>query len=160
MVSAIKEWASKIGEIYFSWEDLPNGRNTIASVDMNRYAARQKQENDLLELSQHGISFNLLLNGNCYGKDAQSRAFFCKVGDTVEYLQEKYNLKSVTTTSPLIAKFFKQNFEDIEVRASVNMGIEGTVGMDYVAEFFDSFYLKREYNRDLKKLKAARVWCD
>lgn len=160
MVSAIKEWASKIGEIYFSWEDLPNGRNTIASVDMNRYAARQKQENDLLELSQHGISFNLLLNGNCYGKDAQSRAFFCKVGDTVEYLQEKYNLKSVTTTSPLIAKFLKQNFEDIEVRASVNMGIEGTVGMDYVAEYFDSFYLKREYNRDLKKLKAARVWCD
>ena len=23
-----------------------------------------------------------------------------------------------------------------------------------------SFYLKREYNRDLKKIKAAKLWCD
>lgn len=160
LISAIKQYADKIGELYFSWADLPNGRNTIASVDMNRYTAREKQENDLLELSKYGISFNLLLNGNCYGKYAQSRAFFCKIGDTVEYLQNKYNLKSVTTTSPLIAKFLKQNFEDIEVRASVNIGIEGVVAMDYIAENFDSFYLKREYNRNLKEIKRARVWCD
>jgi len=160
LVSAIKEYAEKIGEVYFSFEDLPNGRNTLSAVEMNRFYAREKQENDLSELSAVGVSFNLLLNGNCYGKDAQSRAFFCKIGDTIEYLQENINLKSVTTTSPLIAKFLKQNFPLLEVRASVNMGIEGTVGMDYIAEYFDSFYLKREYNRNLKELKAAREWCD
>lgn len=159
-VSAVKENADKIGEIYFSFEDLPNGRNTISTVDMNKYAAREKQENDLTELSGSGIAFNLLLNGNCYGKNAQSRAFFCKIGDTVEYLCAKYGLKSVTTTSPLIAKFLKQNFPHIEVRASVNMGIEGVVGMDYIAEYFDSFYLKREYNRNILELKLAREWCN
>ena len=160
LVSTIKENATQIGELYFSWQDLPNGRNTLSAVDMNRYYATEKQENDLLELLDTGISYNLLLNGNCYGKNAQSREFFCKIGDSIEYLQEKYALKSVTTTSLLIAKFIKQNFEDVEVRASVNMGIEGIQSMDYVAEYFDSFYLKREYNRDLKELKSAREWCD
>ncbi|MBQ6848313.1 MAG: hypothetical protein IJO62_05325 [Clostridia bacterium] len=160
LISAIEKYAENIAEIYFSWEDLPNGRNTLDSLGINRYVARQKQEYDLSQLAKHDFSFNLLLNGNCYGKYSQSRSFFAKIGDTVEYLQETYDLKSVTTTSPLIAKFLKQNFEDIEVRASVNMGIDGTTAMDYVAEYFDSFYLKREYNRNLKRIKEARAWCD
>lgn len=159
-LSAIKECKEKISEIYFSWEDLPNGRNTLSSLSMNKYLAREKQESDLKDLSQYGFKYNLLLNGNCYGKDAQSRAFFIKIGDTVEYLLSKYPLKSVTTTSLLIAKFLKQNFEEIEVRASVNMGVDGSIGMDYIADYFDSFYLKREYNRDINKLKSARAFCD
>ena len=32
--------------------------------------------------------------------------------------------------------------------------------MDYISDFFDSYYLKREYNRDLSKIKTARDWCD
>lgn len=160
IVEAIKENEPKIGEIYFSWEDLPNGRNTLSEVTMNRYEARKKQELDFKAISQSKVAFNLLLNGNCYGKYAQSRAFFYKIGDTVEYLLSICNLKSVTTTSLLIAKFIKQNFPDIDVRASVNMGIENTVGMDYIAEYFDSFYLKREYNRNFDKLMQARRWCD
>lgn len=160
LLSAIKENSDKIAELYFSWEDLPNGRNSIYSAKFNRYDARKKQESDLEELSAYNLSYNLLLNGNCYGKYAQSRTFFNKIGDTVEYLTDKFNLKSVTTTSPLIAKFLKQNFPLIEVRASVNMGIENTVGMDYVSEYFDSYYLKREYNRNISKIKEARAWCD
>lgn len=159
-ISAIKEHKDKISEIYFSWEEFPNGRNTLSSIDMNRYLAREKQENDLSELLEYGFKYNLLLNGNCYGKDAQSRAFFMKIGDTVEHLKNKFSLKSVTTTSLLIAKFLKQNFKDLEVRASVNMGVDGSVGMDYIAEYFDSFYLKREYNRDINKLRSARTWCN
>lgn len=157
---AITKYKDEIAEIYFSFEDIPNGRNTISSLDMNRFAAREKQEEDLRELSKYDFKFNLLLNGNCYGKDAQSRAFFTKIGDTVDYLGSKYNLASVTTTSLLVAKFLKQNFENIEVRASVNMGVDGSVGMDYISEYFDSFYLKREYNRHLDKLQNARSWCD
>lgn len=160
LLTAIKENCEKIAELYFSWEDLPNGRNSVYSSCFNRYEARKKQEAELEELLQFDIAYNLLLNGNCYGKDAQSRAFFNKIGDTIEYLILKYNLKSATTTSPLIARFLKQNFPEIEVRASVNMGIEGAVGMDYVAEYFDSFYLKREYNRDIAKISEARAWCD
>lgn len=159
-IDAVLKNAEKIRELYFSWEDFPNGRNTLSSSDLNIYEARKKQDEDFKRILDAEIKFNLLLNGNCYGKYAQSRNFFCKIGDAAEYLKENYGLSSVTTTSPLIAKFFKQNFPDIEVRASVNMEIGTVEGMDYIAEYFDGFYLKREYNRNLEKILSAREWCD
>ena len=159
LIDTILKNKNKIREVYFAWEDFPNGRNTLSNSDLSIYEAREKQAEDFKRLFDAGIGFNLLLNGNCYGKDAQSRNFFCKIGDAADYLKENYGLSSVTTTSPLIAKFFKQNFPDIEVRASVNMEISTAVGMDYIAEVFDGFYLKREYNRNLKKIISAREWC-
>ena len=104
---------------------------------------QEKQITDLTKLNNAGLKFNLLFNANCYGERAQSRAFFHSVGQTVEYLKEKFNLSSVTTTSPLIAKFIKQNFNDIDIRASVNMSIGSVLGLEYLADEFDSFYLKR-----------------
>lgn len=161
LIETIKENRDKISEIYFSFGDFPNGRNTVGFSDgMNRLEAAEKQKAELEELKGCGIGFNLLLNGNCYGKNALSRAFFCKIGDTVEYLSSLLGLECVTTTSPLIAKFIKQNFPEIRTRASVNIGIESADGMDYIAEWFDSFYLKREYNRDFERLKQMRSWCD
>ena len=159
LIDAVLKNKNKIREIYFSWEDFPNGRNTLSNSDFSIYESREKRDEDFKRLFDEGIAFNLLLNGNCYGKDAQSRSFFCKVGDTADYLIEKYGLSSVTTTSPLIAKFFKQNFPQIEVRASVNMEIGTPEGMDYIAEYFDGFYLKREYNRNFEKITVAKVWC-
>ena len=70
------------------------------------------------------------------------------MGSTIDYIKRTYGLASVTTTSPLIAKFIKENFAEIDVRASVNMGIGTIEGMDYVKDFFYSFYMKRELNRD------------
>ena len=76
LIVAILKNKNKIREIYFAWEDFSNGRNTLAGSDLNIYEARKKQAEDFRCLSDAGIGFNLLLNGNCYGKDAQSRAFF------------------------------------------------------------------------------------
>ncbi len=150
-----------IAEVYFAFGDFANGRNsTLLQDDLSKWAVFEKQQADLAVIHEMGLPLNLLLNGNCYGAEAQSRALFCKIGDTVEYLGGKYRLTCITTTSPLIAKFIKQNFPEIEVRASVNMEIGDPQGMDYIAELFDSFYLKREYNRSSEKLKAARGWCD
>lgn len=59
--------------------------------------------------------------------------------------------------SPLIAKFIKNNFENIEVRASVNMKIGSVEGMDYISEYFDSYYMQRELNRDIKKLNSLKI---
>lgn len=160
LIDAVLKNTDKIRELYFAWEDFPNGRNTLSGNNLNIYEARKKQAEDFKRLRAEGIGLNLLLNGNCYGKYAQSRAFFCKIGDAVDYLKENFGLSSVTTTSPLIAKFFKQNFPDLEVRASVNMEIGTVEGMDYIAELFDGFYLKREFNRNFEKLTLARNWCD
>ncbi len=160
LVEAILKNRDKIGELYFSWADFPNGRSMASSSAYNPYEAEKKQAADFERLKKSGIKFNLLLNGNCYGKYAQSRSFFCKIGETADYLKETYGLSSVTTTSPLIAKFFKSNFSELEIRASVNMEIGTAEGMDYLSELFDGFYLKREYNRSLEKITAARGWCD
>ena len=161
LIKSITENAEKISEIYFSFDDFPNGRSSLQNdVGLLKWEITSQQMKDLKALSALGVKTNLLLNGNCYGKHAQARTFFNKIGDTVDYLLENCSLSCVTTTSPFIAKFIKQNFESIETRASVNMEIGTPQGMDYIAELFDSFYLKREYNRDIEKLKLARNWCD
>ena len=37
----------------------------------------------------------------------------------------------------------------------------GTIeGMEYAAEYFDSFYVQREQNRSFERLRALRNWCD
>ncbi len=142
-------------EIYFPWEGFTSGRGVV----QDRFAQR-KMEADLERFAQEGLAANLLLNGNCYGRYAQARSFFQSVGDTVAELIDRYKLGSVTTTSPLIAKFLKANFKDIEVRASVNMEIGTTEGFGYIAQWFDSYYLRREFNYDCDRLETAKKWCE
>ncbi len=152
---------AKIQEVYFSWGDFPNGRNNqLTKTGLTPWEAQRRQEEELNWLSENGLRFNLLFNATCYGKDSQSRAFFNKVGATVDYIGENMGLDSITTTSPLIAKFIRENFPEIDVRASVNMGIGTIHGMDYVSEYFDSFYIQREYNRDFGRILELKDWCD
>ena len=150
-----------IYEVYFSWGDFPNGRSAQLSDDVyTPWELMDYQRNALEQLSKAGIDLNVLFNANCYGKDSQSRSFFYKIGETLDYLSQNYSLKSVTTTSPLIAKFIKNNFSDLEVRASVNMEIGTVEGMEYLADYFDSYYMKREYNRDFTRISELKKWCD
>lgn len=160
-LEAIVKNKEHIHEVYFSWGDFANGRNSqLRQSGLTPWEAQLKQEMELRWLSEQGIRFNLLFNATCYGKDSQSKAFFRKIGETVEYIQEHMGLAGVTTTSPLIAKFIKENFEGIDVRASVNTSIGTVEGMDYVSEYFDSFYLKRELNRDFEAIAKLKQWCD
>ena len=150
-----------IHEMYFSWGDIANGRNTISTnEDMLPWEAQAKQIEDLRYVSDNGVKLNLLLNGNCYGADSQSRNFFVKIGNTIDYIGAEFGLASVTTTSLLIAKFIHENFKNIDVRASVNMKIGSIAGMEYVSEYFDSFYMQREHNRNLERIKELKKWCD
>lgn len=151
----------KIAEVYFSWADYPNGRNSqLRQKGLTPEEAHARQKDDLARLFEGGIRLNLLFNAMCYGKDSQSRAFFEGIGNTVDELAAAYGVASVTTTSPLIARFLKENFPSMEVRASVNMSIGTIEGMDYVKDVFDSFYAAREQNRNLGALKELKDWCD
>jgi len=150
-----------ISEVYFSWGDLPNGRSALSINEVSTlFEVQERQKADLKRLSNAGIRFNLLFNANCYGKDSQSRSFFNKIGNLTDFIQNEFGLNSVTTSSPLIAKFINENFEGIDVRASVNMEIGSVEGLSYVSQFFDSFYIKREMNRNLPMLRRVRKWCD
>ena len=149
-----------IYEVYFSWGSFPSGRNDqTRSEGLTAWEAQARQIEDVKKMAAAGLKLNVLFNANCYGAAAQSRTLFNQVGETVDYLSQ-FNLNSLTTTSPLIAKFVKQNFENIDVRTSVNMKIGTVHGLEYVAEYFDSFYIQREKNRDIAHLKTLRKWCD
>ncbi len=150
VIDAVNKCREKIGEVYFAYSGFANGRKVDESAE--------RLESDLKKLD--GIPLNILFNAMCYGEDALSREFFNNIGNTVDRLKGIADLKTVTTTSPLIAKFIKQNFADINVRASVNMEIGTVEGMEYIAENFDSFYAKRECNKNFSALKKLRKWCD
>lgn len=160
-ISEIIKYKDNISEVYFSWGDFPNGRNNqLKRNDMLSFEAGEKQRRDLKRLTDEKIPLNLLFNATCYGKNSQSRAFFERIGDTVDYVKNHYLLNGITTTSPLIARFIKENFEKLDVRASVNMSIGSLEGMEYISDYFDSFYLKRELNRDFEKIQEIKNWCD
>ncbi|MBR2339897.1 MAG: hypothetical protein IKA74_03590 [Clostridia bacterium] len=150
-----------IKELYFSWGDFPNGRKSLFDDASETLFERQmRQAKDLKRLSEEKIPMNLLFNANCYGEDSQSRKFFEKIGSTVDFIKQSFGLSSVTTSSPLIAKFIKNNFEGVDVRASVNMEIGSVEGLGYVKDCFDSYYIKREKNRSFAELARLRKWCD
>lgn len=156
----ILENAAHIREVYFSWGDFPNGRSSQLHNDQfTPWQLQGLQEEALRAISGCGIPLNLLFNATCYGEDSQSRAFFHTIGQTVEYVGCQFGLESVTTTSPLIAKFIKANFPDIKTRASVNMRIGTVQGMDYLAQYFDGYYMQRELNRELEKVRMLSDWC-
>lgn len=160
-LSQIIELKEHIDEVYFSFGSMPSGRNDQTIKEgLLPWQAQLKQIEHLKVLFNAGLKFNLLFNANCYGEMAQSKQLFNTVGQTVDYVMSEFSLKSVTTTSPLIAKFIKQNFEGIDVRASVNMGVGSPLAMEYIAQYFDSFYVKRELNRNFELLKNLRAWCD
>ena len=59
----------RIKEVYFSFGDMPNGRGAIPTEDyLTEYEKRERMEYDLSLLSRAGVKFNLLFNGNCYGR--------------------------------------------------------------------------------------------
>lgn len=160
-IQLLLEHKEEIYEVYFSWGDFPNGRsNQLADDTYTPWELQDHQRSTLQKLSDAGIHLNLLFNANCYGKDSLARRFYEKIGAAVDYIQENYGLQSVTTTSPLIAKFIKDNFLDLELRASVNMSIGTICGMEYLAEYFDSYYIKRECNRDMETIKSLHTWAE
>lgn len=149
---AIVARAADVCDVYFSFGAMPSGRAAVARVD--------RQLEDLGRLADAGLRLNLLLNANCYGARALSKAFFNEVGETVDRFASGGALASVTTTSPLVAKFVKDNFPGVRTRASVNMEIGTEEGMDYLKDVFDGYYLKRELNRDLGAVRRLKAWCD
>ena len=159
-LQAILENREHISELYFSWGDFPNGRsNQLKNEYFTPWELQIRQMEVLEKVSRAGIGLTLLFNANCYGADSQSRAFFDRIGQTVDYINHRYGLKCVTTTSPLIAKFVKNNFQDVKTRASVNMEIGTVQGMDYLAQYFDGYYMKRECNRDFAAIENLSNWC-
>ncbi|MDO9465184.1 MAG: hypothetical protein Q7J67_07810 [bacterium] len=161
IVDIAKEFREHIEEVYFPWLYLPSGRSPMTVRDgFVNWTGQHKQEEELKEIKKMGIKLDLLLNANCYGRHSLSKHFKNFIGSLISYLQETIGLDIITTASLMIANTVKENFPEIDVRASVNMKIGTIKGAEYISDLFDSFYIQREYNRNLKRIAELKEWAD
>ncbi len=160
-VDVAGNFKSYIEEVYFPWLDMSSGRSPLTVRDgFVHWEGQRKEEADLKKLKRMGFKLNLLMNANCYGRHSLSRHFQNYLCSVVSYLDAKIGLDAVTTASLMVARTIKENFPDVDVRASVNMRIGTVKGMEYVSDFFDSFTVQRECNRDLTKIAEIKKWAD
>ena len=150
------DYREHISEVYFSVPGTPSGR---PEPERDRELMDQLAY-ELAEIRKLGIGLDLLLNGNCYGGKAVSTEFAQDITRTIAKFAE-IGLKPhvVTTTSPFVAAVVRTDFPDIELRASVNMRLDSTLALEYLADTFDSFYIRRDLQRDLPTLRRFGEWC-
>jgi len=161
-VGIIDDYREAISEVYFAWVGTASGRARLGKqrgiVDWN---AQNRLESDLKAIRARNIKLDLLFNANCYGARAVSEHLEHEVRSLLDHLGDVVGgVDIVTTTSLTVARTVKKYFPAIDVRASVNMRIESTEAMGYVSGLFDSFYLCRDVQRDLKYVRQVREWCD
>lgn len=158
--SIVESYRDKIEEVYFPWPDMATGRSMIGGYDgYFDYSLQGRLMAELRKIKAMGIRLDLLFNANCYGTDAMSQVMEGKVCSVIDFLGENDLCPEVvTTTSPAIAHMIREHYQDIELKASVNMKIGSVKGMEYVAHLFDSYCIAKECNRDLARLQEMRHW--
>ena len=152
-----RRYAPRLREVYFPWPGLANGRERIRPLPHEE----ERLIADLQYCREHGMKLDLLANASCYGEKTATEEQRLQITGIIELLGKKgLYPEIVTTTSPYIAKIFKVNFPDIEVRASVNMELRNTLALEYLAPLFDSFYICRSVQRDLPTFHRIADWCE
>lgn len=157
----VRDYRDHIAEVYFPWPGTPSGRSPLGvaggSVD---WSAQARLEDDLVCLKDMGVRLQFLLNANCYGGESLSKHFLNRTVSMVEHLRKTVKLDGVTTASLAIARALKECVGDLDVRASVNMRIGTVKGLMYVSDYFDSYTIQREYNRDPQRITECREWAE
>lgn len=161
IIEVIKDFREHIEEVYFPWLDMPSGRSPMTKREgFVDWKGQEKLEKGLVTLKNMGIKLDLLLNANCYGGESLSEHLANFIRSVISHLKDNIGVDIITTTSLMIAKVIKEEFPDIEVRASVNMRIGTVKAMEYVSDLFDSFYIQREYNRDIHRIEEMKEWAE
>lgn len=151
----VAEYAEDINEIYFPWLGAASGRG----VSIADEGEQREMEAELAETRTTGVRLNMLWNGNCYGGESISSALERQAVDAVRAMSERIGLDAVTTASPFIAERVKLVFPELDVRASVNMGIGSVTAMKCLGDAFDSYYVHRGLNRFPRRLQNLHDWC-
>ena len=155
-------YTNQLGEIFFPWIGAASGRPPILTTkERDSKEAERILCQELLEFRKQGLALDLLMNANCYGEKAVSKAFEQEIREIIHRLDDQgCRPEIVTTTSPFVARTLKKYDPDIEIRASVNMRVGTIQAMGYIKDLFDSFYLQRDYQRNLDYVRTVRQWCN
>ena len=150
------DYRDRIGEVYFAVPGIASGRADAPGGPEKR----EQLEYELGRLRSMGIALDLLLNGNCYGEWAVSERFKREILALMEDLERRDLMPEiVTTTTPFAAYVIKKHLPQIEVRASVNMRLDSIAALEYLGDGFDSFYIRRDLQRDPDTVKTFSAWC-
>lgn len=152
----LRDYRDGVGEVYFSYPGFASGRPEGGNLPERI----EQLEYELEVFRKAGIALDLLINGNCYGAWAVSEKFRREITAMLERLESLALLPEiVTTTTPFAAAVVRESFPGIEIRASVNMRIDSTTAMEYLSDKFDSFYMRRDLQRDLSAVEKFSTWC-
>ena len=152
----VADYTSAIAEVYFAPPGFASGRPDAAQ---DKADALDQLIYELKALRSMNIKLDMLLNGNCYGDNAIAVAFRNRIVEMLEWFAAENLLPEViTTASPFVAHTIKKYFCNIEVRASVNMRIDSLTALEYLQEKFDSFYLRRDLQRDIPTVAMFARW--
>jgi collagenase-like PrtC family protease len=132
-----------------------------------RYQATPLSEDDLRSyihlLDRHGIAFNYLLNGSCFGNREWSRSWQKRVSSLLAKLGDM-GVRRLTVSTPFLLELIKRRFPEFKVR----VGIYAQVDTPRRARFWedlgaDAITLESfSINRDFSRLASIRqsVRCD
>ena len=150
-----EQYAPYLKEVYFPWPGLLSARE----LEDDPVPLRKKLADDLQFCRSKGLVLDLLANATCYGDTSFTPA---QREEYYGYLKELASLgimpEVVTTTSPYLANISKKFDSAIDRRASVNMRLNSTLAMEYIADEFDSFYICRDIQRDLPTMNIFAGW--
>lgn len=157
----VRDYREAIAEVYFPWPGCASGRAALGRIDgAADWSAQAQLERELAEIRAMGVSLDLLFNANCYGPRAISSSFRNEIVSILSYLDGTGLLPEiVTTASPFVAHVIRNEYPGVEIRASVNLRIDSTLAMEYLSDLYDSFYLRRDLQRNLPLVKVFYDWC-
>jgi len=152
----VEQYAPFLQEVYFPWPGLLSAREI---EEKDPAAQRERVIDDMRFCRSKGLKLDLLVNATCYGDKALTEAQRLDYYANLEEMGKAGILPEiVTTTSPYIAIITKQFNAAIDRRASVNMRLNSTTAMEYVADEFDSFYICRDIQRDQPTVEMFAEW--
>ena len=151
-VDTLECFQGHLAEVYFPWP----GMGTCRTAPQGPYAFERMTE-ALSVAKEMGISLDLLINANCYGGRAISKALEKTIVQSVEDVYRRAGgLDVVTTTSLAAAHVVKKHFQSLRVRASINMQLRHERAFEPLLELFDEFYLPREFNHDFEAIDRIK----
>lgn len=151
MSKIIGDNKESIAEVYFALPGDPSGRAILSKKHENFFWE------EIAILKEMKITFVLLFNAACYGKNSMSKKLIDECVKKIELFPE---LKAITTGSPFIAKEVKKRFPELEIRAStnINMKMKTIQAMEYLADYFDGYYIYTNDQRNLDYVKKVNQW--
>ncbi len=154
-IDCVEKFHGFIDEVYFPWLGVGDGRGHSV-LDVSTLSIMIEE---LRYVKQEGKKLNVLFNSTCYGAKELTNSFLKQITSVLTNIIENIGLDSITTTSLFVAKHAKRLFPELDIRASVNMNITTVQQMEYLAGYFDSFYVGRAINRNLPAVKKSYTWC-